>query len=102
MSLDSDNLAFTNAFIRLHSDKFLNIHSNGVENTYCFCPSFHMDILTSGCKDKKPRISAPPLGKKQKAGIDSLFVINTCLLLTSCHIHMTLQMYRKFLYYKGF
>lgn len=65
VATDFLSFAIANAFVRFHLDNAPNLHPNGVENDSWSCLSIHVSIVVS-CKDNRPLVSAPPLGKRKK------------------------------------
>ena len=65
VATDKFEFAVANALVRLHPDKGLDLHSNGVSKDCLSCLS-HKNIITVNCKDIGLLVSAPPLGKRKK------------------------------------
>ncbi len=61
VAIDSFDSAIANAFVRLHFDKPFNLHSNGVENKFQPCLSFHKNNNLVAVKTTDSLDSAPPL-----------------------------------------
>ena len=47
--------------MRLHSDKFHHLHSNGDLHILAFCSLFHLRVILIAV-EQSPRVAAPPLG----------------------------------------
>ena len=77
MTPDSLDSATAPALVRLHPDKPLSFHSNGVENKSRSCPSFYHICLIS-CKDKGSCVTAPPFGLRVKKQTDT-HLVDRCL-----------------------
>ena len=83
--------AIADALVRLHFDKGLDLHPNGVSNDDWLCPLSHMIYSLVCCRTKVPFVSAPPLGRKKEdghlLGVVSVFQSS----LTRLVNHMTMQ-----------
>ena len=90
VAADTFELAVTNAFIRLHSDKGPNLHPNGVSKDCLSCLS-HKNIETVNCKDIGLLVSAPPLGKRKKQDGHQLGIVSVFQWSLTVVILMTLQ-----------
>ncbi len=55
------SLAIANPLMRLHSDKFRHLHSNGDLHILAFCSLFHLRVILIAV-EQSPRVAAPPLG----------------------------------------
>ena len=51
--------------LRLHSDKFRHLHSNGDLHILAFCSLFHLRVILIAV-EQSPRVAAPPLGMGPK------------------------------------
>ena len=61
VALDSLDFAIANPLMRLHSDKFHHLHSNGDLHILAFCSLFHLRVILIAV-EQSPRVAAPPLG----------------------------------------